>query len=125
MKRKARGQDLPPEVGDDRVVLGYRGLDGVVRRTVLQFEPRPPALTADTARFDLSLAAAARRPSVRPRRVRLRAVRTVGPRSSRFDEARAEAEAALERHSAWSCHVRTSERPVQRLGSTGPCPTCT
>ena len=33
MKRQARGEDLPPEVTGDRVVLGYRGLDGVVRRT--------------------------------------------------------------------------------------------
>ena len=41
MKRKGRGEDLTPEVTDDRVVLGYRGLDGVVRRTLLQFEPRP------------------------------------------------------------------------------------
>ncbi|HEV3448861.1 MAG TPA: glycogen debranching N-terminal domain-containing protein [Gemmataceae bacterium] len=55
MKRKGRGQDLTPEVTDDRVVLGYRGLDGVLRRTLLQFEPRPSRLTASTARLDLSL----------------------------------------------------------------------
>ena len=39
MKRVARGEDLPPEVTHDQVVLGYRGLDGIVRRTVLQFSP--------------------------------------------------------------------------------------
>ena len=54
-KRQARGEDLPPEVTDGRVVLGYRGLDGVVRRTILQFSPRPSLLTASTARLDLSL----------------------------------------------------------------------
>src|SRR5262245_16841070 len=55
MRRKARGQDLPPEVGSGRVVLGYRGLDGVVRRTLLEFSPRPAALSASAARLDLSL----------------------------------------------------------------------
>ena len=55
MKCKARGHDLTPEVTDDRVVLGYRGLDGVVRRTRLHFEPRPSRLTSSAARLDLSL----------------------------------------------------------------------
>ena len=55
IKRKARGEDLRPEVTDDRVVLGYRGLDGVVRRTLLQFAPPPSLFTASTARLDLSL----------------------------------------------------------------------
>ena len=49
MKRKVRGQDLAPEVTDNRVVLGYRGLDGIVRRTLLRFEPPPSRLTAATA----------------------------------------------------------------------------
>ncbi|MCI0464359.1 MAG: hypothetical protein L0Z62_46080, partial [Gemmataceae bacterium] len=55
LKRRARGQDLAPEVRKDRVVLGYKGLDGVVRRTRLQFEPGPSGLTASRARLDLSL----------------------------------------------------------------------
>src|SRR5262245_30456805 len=55
MKRKARGQDLAPEAADDRVVLAYRGRDGVVRRTLLRFEPRPAVLTASAARLDLAL----------------------------------------------------------------------
>jgi N-terminal domain of (some) glycogen debranching enzymes len=54
-KRQARGQDLTPEVTDDHVVLGYRGLDGVVRHTLLQFTPRPSRLTASSARLDLVL----------------------------------------------------------------------
>src|SRR5262249_9942513 len=56
MKRHARGFDLPPEVGPDQVILGYRGLDGIVRRTYLRFTPRPERLTASSARLDLSLA---------------------------------------------------------------------
>src|SRR5262245_7256453 len=55
MKRKARGQNLDSEVTEDRAILSYQGLDGVVRRTLLQFEPRPASLTTSTARIDLSL----------------------------------------------------------------------
>src|SRR5262245_5331292 len=52
-RRRARGEDLHPEVAGGRVVLGYRGLDGVVRRTLLQFAPRPSLVTASTVRLDL------------------------------------------------------------------------
>jgi glycogen debranching enzyme len=61
-KRQARGQELPSEVTDDRVVLGYRGLDGVMRRTLLQFTPPPSRLTASTARLDLARWVHSRRP---------------------------------------------------------------
>ena len=109
MKRKRRGIDLAPEVSGDRATIGYRGLDGVVRRTVLQFEPRPSHLTANTARFDLTLrsqqevtyyvaVACERLPEV--------------PALLRFEDARAEAAADLERYSAWSCHVRTSNGQI-------------
>jgi glycogen debranching enzyme len=54
-KRKARGEDLSPEVTADRVVLGYRGLDGVVRRTLLAFSPAPSVVTGSTASFQFSL----------------------------------------------------------------------
>ena len=42
MKRQGRGQDLPPEVTAGQVILSYRGLDGVTRRSLLNFSP-PPA----------------------------------------------------------------------------------
>ena len=51
MKRSARGEDLHPELTHDRVVLGYRGLDGIMRRTVFQFSPGPAQLTANSARL--------------------------------------------------------------------------
>jgi glycogen debranching enzyme len=35
------------------VTLGYEGLDGVRRRALLRFAPRPAALTAAAARLDL------------------------------------------------------------------------
>jgi glycogen debranching enzyme len=105
MKRKARGRDLAPKVTKDCVVLGYEGLDGVVRRTRLQFAPQPLSLRASLAEFRLSLqsqeqtafflAAACERASL-------------SAAISSFDDARAAAQADLERFSAWSCHVQTS-----------------
>jgi glycogen debranching enzyme len=105
LKRKARGEDLRPEVTGDRVVLGYRGLDGVVRRTLLQFAPQPSILTASTARLDLSL---------HPQQ-EVRFCVTIGcerqPETRQllaFDDARTEAETDLGRYNAWSCHLRSS-----------------
>jgi glycogen debranching enzyme len=49
MTRKARGRKLDPQVERRRVVLGYRGLDDVERRTVLAFDPPPTELSARSA----------------------------------------------------------------------------
>jgi glycogen debranching enzyme len=54
-KRTRRGEVLPTVVERDKLVLGYQGLDGVTRRTQIQFAPQPHALTADEAQFELSL----------------------------------------------------------------------
>src|SRR5262249_39916393 len=104
MQRKARGQDLPSEVTDDGVALGYRGLDGVVRRTRLQFVPPPSLLTEATARLNLSLA---------PQQ-EVTFTMTVGcecppatPRRLTFDDARTEAGSDRARYNAWSCHLHT------------------
>src|SRR5215468_3256792 len=55
MKRRSRGVDLAPEVSRDGVTLSYRGLDGVVRRTSLQFTPRPSHLDSSGATIPLIL----------------------------------------------------------------------
>lgn len=109
MKRQGRGVDLPAEVGEGRVVLGYRGLDGVVRRTLVHFTPRPTMLAASQARLDLSLepgeeavfqmTIACQREPVLPPLLRL-------------EEARAAVQGDLERFSAWSCHLRASNGQV-------------
>jgi glycogen debranching enzyme len=54
--RAHRGQLLDPEVGVERVVLGYRGLDGVVRRTIVRAFPRPTSIDHDAIRFEVALA---------------------------------------------------------------------
>jgi glycogen debranching enzyme len=56
LERARRGERLEPEVGRDLVVLAYRGLDGVERRSTLRFAPPPAELRADRARFEMALA---------------------------------------------------------------------
>jgi glycogen debranching enzyme len=108
-KRKARGEDLPPEVTANRVVLGYRGLDDVVRRTILAFSPAPSVVTGSTASFPFSL---------RPQdEVVLHAtvVCERGASASRplvFENARSEADREMGRYKAWSCHLRTSNGQI-------------
>jgi glycogen debranching enzyme len=55
--RSRRGRLLPPSVDGDRCLLAYEGLDAVIRRTLLQFHPRPDALGPTGARFDLTVEA--------------------------------------------------------------------
>jgi glycogen debranching enzyme len=54
-RRKRRGEDLEPAVADGSVVLAYRGLDGVVRRTRIAFSPAPTTLSEEDARLDVAL----------------------------------------------------------------------
>ena len=55
-RRERRGEDLAPGIGADRVELGYRGLDGIVRRTQVAWSMAPLSLTADRADFEISIA---------------------------------------------------------------------
>jgi glycogen debranching enzyme len=50
-KRPRRGETLDPVVGDDHVVLGYQGLDEVVRQTRLEMCPAPHQISASEMRF--------------------------------------------------------------------------
>ncbi len=54
-QRPRRGELLRPETRSDGVNLGYRGLDGVVRRTLLRCTPEPQLISADELQFDLHL----------------------------------------------------------------------
>jgi glycogen debranching enzyme len=53
--RAQRGRLLTPEIGYSSVVLGYEGLDRVVRRTHVEASPAPDARSADEMRFRLRL----------------------------------------------------------------------
>ncbi len=54
-RREHRGRELEPVVSRSAVELGYRGLDGIVRRTRLAFDPSPASLDRDSASFDVLL----------------------------------------------------------------------
>jgi glycogen debranching enzyme len=54
-KRERRGTRYEPAVDETRVILSYEGLDRVVRRTHLAFDPAPDELTGGQARFHLRL----------------------------------------------------------------------
>jgi glycogen debranching enzyme len=54
-RREKRGRRLDALVEGGSCILGYEGLDKVVRRTTLEFQPGPASLDAGSARFDLAL----------------------------------------------------------------------
>ena len=54
--RPRRGRLLTPYIGDDRVVIGYMGLDDVERRTEILFSPPPTVVDATGADYTFRLA---------------------------------------------------------------------
>jgi glycogen debranching enzyme len=55
-KRRFSGTILAPEIGEARVILSYRGRDGELRCTRLEFSPTPTTLTGDAATYQMRLA---------------------------------------------------------------------
>jgi glycogen debranching enzyme len=53
--RERRGEDLEPEMADRRVVLGYRGLDGAVRRTGVCCTPAPTRISRGRIEYAIRL----------------------------------------------------------------------
>ena len=54
-KRERHGTRLPRRVDGNAVFLAYQGLDGVLRRTRVEFFPSPTALTLNEASYSLRL----------------------------------------------------------------------
>jgi glycogen debranching enzyme len=54
-KRERRGEKLPAQIGEQEVLLSYRGLDSVDRRTRIYFWQVPESLGADEASFTFIL----------------------------------------------------------------------
>ncbi len=54
-KRLRKGERLPDRAADGHVVLSYRGLDDVLRRTGIEFAPHPVSLSAQEAAFEIAL----------------------------------------------------------------------
>ncbi|MDE1181626.1 amylo-alpha-1,6-glucosidase [Paraburkholderia sp.] len=59
LKREVRGHVEPPRVEHGEVLLGYVGLDEVVRRVQIAFSPEPSKLFADRADYSVKLPAQA------------------------------------------------------------------
>jgi glycogen debranching enzyme len=55
MKRKERGAMLAPAIDGGQVVLGYRGLDGIIRKARIDLSPQPDDIAADHAYFTVRL----------------------------------------------------------------------
>lgn len=55
VRRERRGLRLDAEVSPTSVRLGYRGLDGVVRRTTVRFDPEPVRIEAGLAELPIRL----------------------------------------------------------------------
>ncbi len=55
LTRKKRGARQPTDIAENRVRLGYTGLDGRDRHAVLVFDPAPDRLAPTAAAYDLAL----------------------------------------------------------------------
>ena len=55
MQRAQRGTTSVKTVAPDRVAFSYEGLDGIVRQTMLHFEPWPTRLEAHRAIYEMAL----------------------------------------------------------------------
>jgi glycogen debranching enzyme len=102
MARKARGEDLAPSVEGSALVLRYRGLDQVERRTRFEFSTSG-RISTDGAIFELSL---------EPRELarlqitaRCELVRTAVPNMLKFEEARAQALDEIGSRKADACAI--------------------
>jgi glycogen debranching enzyme len=55
MRRKQRGERLPDSADHDEALLCYRGLDGVVRKTLVRCSPKPARMSHSEIHLDISL----------------------------------------------------------------------
>jgi glycogen debranching enzyme len=106
-KRAKHGDMLQTEITEDSVIFSYRGLDGVVRRTHLCFEPKPLELSESRAQFELKL---------KPREealfwvtTRCEQTRVKTAKSFTFADARKQVRAQNTRLEEDRCHISTSD----------------
>jgi len=57
LRRSASGKLRLPVITSETAILGYEGLDGIVRNTVLQFWPQPKRISSEIAEFEIALPA--------------------------------------------------------------------
>ena len=110
-RRERRGEDLAPRVEGSAVVLSYRGLDGVTRRTRLEFSPAPSTLSSSAATFDVGLD-----PQAETSLFLAVACETDGQEPARvgYEQALGATEDARRRVQAAACRIETSSEPFNR-----------
>jgi glycogen debranching enzyme len=106
MKRARRGDLLDPVTEENSIVLAYRGLDDVVRRTRIVFRPTPDKLTSSDARFQLSLGP--NQEAVLETTIACEIGETA--KLSTFDEAVASTEDSLRSARPAACAIRSSKQ---------------
>ncbi len=110
-RRSRRGRHLEPMLGVAEVALAYEGLDGLVRRTRLQFSPQPNEIRPDEALFEIELPATGEATITT---TVVCEVGTVGATPLRVEQALEAARAHLNRPSAPFCAIETNEKDFHR-----------
>jgi glycogen debranching enzyme len=110
MHRDRRGTRSPAEVSDHRVVLTYRGLDNVERRTTVGWDLRPERVDAGAARFAISLAPQ----QTADLEVAVSCEMAGSGHHSRYSDLLARSKASASERSAFECVVRSSSDSFNR-----------
>ncbi len=105
IKRKRRGRNLGRSVKDDMVIISYKGLDGVIRRTRIEFSPKPDRISSSSATFRINLKP--RETSVIYMKISC-CIGNVFSHGITYDHASMEAKKALDGISSGFCEVHTS-----------------
>jgi glycogen debranching enzyme len=104
-KRSEKGRLLDPVIEENSALLSYEGLDGVIRRTRLNFEPKPAMLSEHEVRLEIALEPQTEKViymTIAFERGRLQ------PRIMPYDEAAHKGAAALQNAQARAAVVSTS-----------------
>ena len=110
-RRARRGERLETEFRKDGVVLGYRGLDGVERRTVVRVTPRPTSVDEDGLTFELSVPARSEVNYFVTIECRVGEAR---PEPLDFDGAYEHLNETLHAAESQDCAIRTSNEPFDK-----------
>jgi glycogen debranching enzyme len=107
-QRPRKGLFLEPVQEDGGMVLGYEGLDGVPRRTRLEFAPAPAELTGNEARFRVQLPPQGEATFYVTVSCETAGANGNGARRLAYDQAQAAVEASFQTARAQHCDIYTS-----------------
>jgi glycogen debranching enzyme len=102
--RPERGRLLRPKQSMDAVLLSYKGLDGVARRTWLRFFPQPESLCGEEAQFQFELP----RGSTQSLFIRVGTEEEAAPSQTTFRTATHKLRESMEKRLSEGAHIETS-----------------